>query len=1080
MRMARPYVLVAMVVVALFALPMTASAFVDLPNNTANSYGLVFGGAGTCGCHNNLQLQATPHSLMVTDVQSNPASLVPDPVTMPTWWPTPTYGAGLSLTPAEMFLQIGDPRGLLEYVGNEGDMAVNPLDDLPLWDPLGFDQLTQAWELEPGGEVGAVAYTQRCGGCHNLGVTRTADVSQTLANGGEIGPNTPTAVNSLSIQCEVCHGSGENAGAHFGSVPEIVNDNDVSGVNADLLNAQVCGQCHVSGLAKETNVLGALFSTANGYTVDETLTDYFDVYSTVPTEGQFLASPSTYRFYPTGANRSMRHSYYNEWLQNKAANGKGHMDPYNNSVNGNAEGNLCIKCHSGQGFLYRIGATNGNNVVPTGASNTTMVDSQPTTTQVLAENFGISCQVCHTGHVGYNTAGDDVDFQRKWDSGETVTCEDCHNWQFEVMNQTLQTEVIDAVTYDRPALNASRVSHPQREMLHGGEALAILETGTDANPNGVWGVAPMGEFMPGAECKDCHMPDTYREGGPNPIEGDYIGAPATRQSHRFKVMEPGDAMAWGVRVGGDSCQPCHPSSSRTELEEWIVDTEAEVAAQVSAAQAGLTAVVAAQGDTRTWSRFLTAQPGTWTIDPTVYAVLQKAAQNINFVVNDGSGGIHNPAYAMAALDKAMEFTAVGGATLDIVASSDFVPSGSGVGLSGTLLDGASDPIANVPVDVEFTTDGVTWNPVATVMTNAMGEYAAFFAGPITGDTDFRAVYTVDGATIMSNVVTVGVVSAAGVVPERVAGATRFDTAVALSESAFPAGSVSDIVMASGQGFPDALSAAGLAGTVGSPIMLTNLAAVPASVMTEIDRLSATDDSQTTIWIVGGTGVVANSVVTQLEAEGYTVERVFGANRYETSAEVARLVADIQGPGFVDTAIVAYGMNFADALAVSPVAWANGMPILLTPLAGLDADIEAAYDELGYTGAIAVGGTAAVSANVVAELEAISGAGTVDRWFGANRFATAVAIANEAEAAAMADFTYVGVANGMNFPDALAGGPIAGSYGGVMILVTPTTVPAESSAFFTANAAAIQTVEIYGGTGAVSDGVLNAITALLAP
>jgi len=314
--------------------------------------------------------------------------------------------------------------------------------------------------------------------------------------------------------------------------------------------------------------------------------------------------------------------------------------------------------------------------------------------------------------------------------------------------------------------------------------------------------------------------------------------------------------------------------------------------------------------------------------------------------------------------------------------------------------------------------------------------------------------------------------------ERVFGETRFDTAVALSQSAFPAGSVSDIVMASGQNFPDALSAAGLAGTFDSPIMLTNLAAVPASVMTEIDRLSATDDSQTTIWIVGGAGAVSPAVVTQLQIGGYTVERVFGADRYDTSIAVANLVADIQGAGFVDTAFIANGTNFADALAASPVAWANDMPILLTPAFSLTSDMAQAYADLGYSGAIAVGGTAAVSANVVNQLAAISGAGTVDRWFGDNRFATAVDIANEAEAAGMADFTYVGVANGMNFPDALAGGPVAGSAGGVMILVTPTTVPPESSAFFTANATAINQVEVYGGTGAVSEAVRVAIYDLL--
>ena len=179
-----------------------------------------------------------------------------------------------------------------------------------------------------------------------------------------------------------------------------------------------------------------------------------------------------------------------------------------------------------------------------------------------------------------------------------------------------------------------------------------------------------------------------------------------------------------------------------------------------------------------------------------------------------------------------------------------------------------------------------------------------------------------------------------VTAERLAGASRYDTAVKLSQEAFADDSVANIVVASGTGFADALSASGLAGAVGSPILLVpSSGTVAASVKAEVERIA---DADTTVWVVGGTAVVPDAVANQLKVGGVTtIERLAGTDRYKTSATVAAKVAEIQTGDFAGVAFVASGANFPDALAVSPVAWRQGFPVLLTEPSRLTAATSAA-------------------------------------------------------------------------------------------------------------------------------------------
>jgi len=303
--------------------------------------------------------------------------------------------------------------------------------------------------------------------------------------------------------------------------------------------------------------------------------------------------------------------------------------------------------------------------------------------------------------------------------------------------------------------------------------------------------------------------------------------------------------------------------------------------------------------------------------------------------------------------------------------------------------------------------------------------------------------------------------------DRVAGDDRYLTAIESSKANFADGTVNTVVVATGKNFADALSASGLAGTFGSPVLLVKDTVTP-ELKAELDRLGATD-----ILLIGGSAVVPNAVKTALEAS-YTVEPVFGADRYETAADVAEKI-EASG-GTTDTVFIARGDNFADALSAAPYAWSQRMPVLLVKTTGVPAATSNALSLLGTTDAVVVGGTAAVPVSVFNSIDGTLG-GTVDRWSGADRYATAAVVADNAVLAGWATWNYVGLTTGTNFPDALGGGAATGANGGVMLLTAPTALSPATQAALSANADLIDLVNLFGGTAAVSGDVLDAVQAI---
>lgn len=260
---------------------------------------------------------------------------------------------------------------------------------------------------------------------------------------------------------------------------------------------------------------------------------------------------------------------------------------------------------------------------------------------------------------------------------------------------------------------------------------------------------------------------------------------------------------------------------------------------------------------------------------------------------------------------------------------------------------------------------------------------------------------------------------------RIAGSNRYGTAAAVSALHHPSPwAVDTVFLATGANFPDALAGAVAAARVRAPLLLTGSIPVPTSI--ELDRLDP--DS---ILILGGEAAIAPTVASALEAWG-SVERLAGANRYETAIAISQHLYPIDGSA--DTVVIATGGNFADALAGASLAAITNGPILLTPTASLPQAVAEEVERLGPDLIIVLGGPSAVSSTVFSALEEIA---NTERVFGVDRYQTAVEIALRAFPNG-AGVIYVAV--GTNFPDALAGAAQAAAIRSPILLTPGDSLP----------------------------------------
>jgi len=292
--------------------------------------------------------------------------------------------------------------------------------------------------------------------------------------------------------------------------------------------------------------------------------------------------------------------------------------------------------------------------------------------------------------------------------------------------------------------------------------------------------------------------------------------------------------------------------------------------------------------------------------------------------------------------------------------------------------------------------------------------------------------------------------------KRLQGADRYATAAAISKASYPTAGVPVAYVAAGLQFADALGAAPAAAHKGGPLLLTAASSLPASTLTELERLAPDQ-----IVIVGGTGAINVAVATALGKIAPT-KRIGGIDRYDTSR---RITADAFGTA--KTAYVATGRDFPDGLSAGAAAGAIDVPVVLVDGKARTAGTATVslLKKLGVAQVRIAGGTGAVSSGVQSNLAASF---TVKRYAGIDRYATSAAVNSVFRTTANAY-----LATGAAFPDALSGAAAAGAAGDPLLLSQQSCVPPSiRTAIF---AKGTTSITLIGGTGALGDRVAKLVS-----
>jgi hypothetical protein len=316
--------------------------------------------------------------------------------------------------------------------------------------------------------------------------------------------------------------------------------------------------------------------------------------------------------------------------------------------------------------------------------------------------------------------------------------------------------------------------------------------------------------------------------------------------------------------------------------------------------------------------------------------------------------------------------------------------------------------------------------------------------------------------------------------DRISGDSRYETAIAASKSLWPDyGDPSDtlhahtVVIAKGDDYPDALGGIPLASAKQGPLLVTPGTGLEPEVLDEVKRV-LDPTAGNTVYVLGGTNALSPTVDTDLEAAGYVVKRIGGADRFETSLMIADELGDPK------RVVVATGLNFPDALSAGPVASMGGVgrpgAILLSNGTSLTPAVQSYINGITASAPSQDHFVAAIGGPAITAVKAAIPSGQVANLLqapGDTRYDTACNAASIWLAQSKpSNPAAIGIATGGNFPDALGGGAAIAQIPGPLLLTPPSGLPSCVISDLTAAHSGLQWVEVYGGIGAVPDSIVT--------
>lgn len=299
----------------------------------------------------------------------------------------------------------------------------------------------------------------------------------------------------------------------------------------------------------------------------------------------------------------------------------------------------------------------------------------------------------------------------------------------------------------------------------------------------------------------------------------------------------------------------------------------------------------------------------------------------------------------------------------------------------------------------------------------------------------------------ANRVTVGRVPAAS--------RDRYETAVGVSAWRFPTdGSATEVLLASGETWVGALAASPLTLERSAPLLLTRTKGLPDSTLKELRRVLPAGG---TVTIIGDSGLVPQPVVNSVASYGYNVRRITGGNPAQLSVAAA---ATLPTP---TSAFLVSDANFADAVSAGTAAAATRTPVLMTNPQTLSPDISGYLQGYGIKQVTIVGGNAAVSASIDAELATLGI--TVQRVAGSDRYDTSQRMASQFSPSPAVAI----LAAGGNFPDSLVGASLAAQLNGALLLTERNSLPGSIANHVLTLEGTVGLGLVLGGSAAIGSG-----------
>ena len=279
-----------------------------------------------------------------------------------------------------------------------------------------------------------------------------------------------------------------------------------------------------------------------------------------------------------------------------------------------------------------------------------------------------------------------------------------------------------------------------------------------------------------------------------------------------------------------------------------------------------------------------------------------------------------------------------------------------------------------------------------------------------------------------------------------------------------------VVIANGWSSADVGAAAPLANRLGGRVLYASADALGTEAADALKQLLPSK-----IILMGGTAALTAAIDDELFEllPSVRVDRLSGADRIDTAARAAAFYWPAAPPG--RAVVVANGWSSADVGAAAPLAAGLSGSVLFSSQPELGESTVTALAQLAPSKIILVGGTAALSTDIEAQLAELLDRVPVERLAGADRIDSAAKAALLAAAPAGSP---VVIANGWSPADVGIAAPLAAALGGSVLFSNTDTLGASSSDAVTRLAPT--DVVLVGSVATLTGSIETELAALLDP